>query len=105
MEMARQHGKMGAHLLVTPRASMLATVDQWLVAGRAAAIVAGAYSLSSNRRGPHPQGIEFGGTGWVIDPQGVVLGTTSQAQPFLTVDVDLAEATQAKQTYPRYVFM
>jgi N-carbamoylputrescine amidase len=105
IETARQYGRAGAHLLVSPRASMLATVEKWLVAGRAAAIVAGAYSLSSNRRGQHPQGIEFGGTGWVIDPEGTVLGMTSQEQPFVTVDVDLERAEQAKGTYPRYVFM
>lgn len=102
-ESARAYGKAGAHLIASPRASLLATRDKWLVAGRAAALVSGAFSLSSNRRGTGPQGIEFGGQGWVIDPEGKVLGLTSPAEPFVTVDIDLEQTVQAKRTYPRDV--
>jgi hypothetical protein len=31
------------------------------------------------------------------------LGLTSDAHPFLTIDIDLSLAENAKQTYPRYV--
>jgi hypothetical protein len=34
-----------------------------------------------------------------------VLGVTSEAEPFLTVDIDLEDAVRAKGTYPRDVFM
>ena len=47
---------------------------------------------------------EWGGTGWIIEPQeGEVLGTTSRDDPFLTLELDPAVADAAKSTYPRYV--
>jgi N-carbamoylputrescine amidase len=45
----------------------------------------------------------MGGLGWVVDPDGQVLATTSREQPFVTVEVDLRLAEQARHTYPRYV--
>lgn len=45
----------------------------------------------------------LGGLGWVIDPEGHVLGVTSPKEPFLTVEIDLDLADEAKQTYPRYL--
>jgi N-carbamoylputrescine amidase len=102
---ARDLGKEGVQILLSPRATQAATVQKWLIAGRAAAIVAGAYSLSSNFSGPFPGGAgEWGGTGWIVEPEsGEVLGTTSREAPFLTLDIDLAAADRAKSTYPRYV--
>lgn len=102
-ERARAYGKAGAHLLLTPRATGKATVEKWLVGGRTAAIVAGAFSLSSNRAGKTRSGVEFGGQGWVVDPDGQVLGVTSARQPFLTLEIDLNLAVQARDTYPRYM--
>jgi N-carbamoylputrescine amidase len=100
MQHARTYGRQGVHLLLTPRATGKQTVDKWLAGGRAAAVVSGAFSLSSNRFDP---AADFGGQGWVIGPDGQVLGLTSQSQPFITLEIDLDEAEQAKQTYPRYV--
>ena len=61
-------------------------------------------SLSSNLGGTTPEGCDFAGVGWIIEPdEGKVLGLTSPEQPFLTLDIDLAEADKAKETYPRYV--
>jgi N-carbamoylputrescine amidase len=96
---AINYGKKGVHLLATPRASGKTSVEKWLVGGRAAAIVAGAYSISSNRVN---EGGEYGGGGWIVGPNGEVLGVTSRQQPIVTVDVDLQEAEKAKSTYPRY---
>jgi len=104
-ESARLYGRAGAHVLATPRSSLMATRDKWLVAGRAAAIASGTFSISSNRRGMGAGGVEFGGEGWVIDPDGKVLGVTSQLNPFLTLELDLEHAVQAKATYPRDVFL
>jgi N-carbamoylputrescine amidase len=98
MDQARAYGKSGAHLLVTPRATGKTSVEKWLVGGRAAAIVAGAYSISSNRC---DEGDQFGGGGWIVDPDGEVLGVTTPQQPIITVDIDLEEAEKAKSTYPR----
>jgi N-carbamoylputrescine amidase len=102
-EQARRYGKAGVNLIVTPRATGRSTVEKWLVGGRAAAVVSGAFALSSNRAGLGNQSQEFGGQGWVIGPDGEVLGLTSRRQPFITVEIDLSEAEQAKRTYPRYV--
>lgn len=103
LERARAYGRQGAHLIVTPRATEKATVDKWLVAGRAAAIVSGAFSLSSNQVNPPGRNADLGGQGWVVGPDGEVLGLTSRERPCLTVTVDLAAAEYAKTTYPRYV--
>ena len=99
---ARAYGKQGVHLIAGPRTTGKA-VNKWLVAGRATAVVSGAYCLSSNRCGVHETGIEFGGAGWIIDPDGEVIGITSDDTPFITAEIDLARAEAAKQTYPRYV--
>ena len=103
MERARAYGKAGVHLLATPRATPQSSLDKWLAGGRTAAVVSGAFSLSSNRAPSEKQSGNFGGQGWIIGPDGDVLGLTSQQQPFLTVEIDLNQAEQAKSTYPRYV--
>ena len=54
--------------------------------------------------GPNIESIEFGGAGWIIEPEeGSVLGVTSQHKPLLTVEIDLEHARKAKRTYTRYV--
>lgn len=103
LDRSRQYGQGGADLLVVPRATPASSRERWLIAGRAAAIVAGAWCLSSNRSGRSPAGFQFAGTGWIIDPDGEILALTSDTQPFVTADIDLSRARQAKSTYPRYV--
>ena len=98
---AQRYGKAGAQLIVTPRVTGIPTADKWLTGGRAAAVVAGAFSLSSNRT-TDEKGGDFGGCGWVIDPDGEPLVTTSREDPFATVEIKLTLADQAKNTYPRY---
>lgn len=103
-EHAREYSEQDIHLLVCPRVTPLNSVDKWIAGGRAAAVVSGAFCLSSNLNGPNTESIAFGGAGWVIEPEeGSVLGVTSQNKPFLTVEIDLEHAEKAKRTYPRYV--
>ena len=103
-EHAREYSRQGIHLLVCPRVTPKRSVDKWIAGGRAAAVVSGAFCLSSNLNGPNTESIAFGGAGWVIEPEeGSVLGVTSQSKPFLTLDIDLEKAAKAKHTYPRYV--
>ncbi len=102
MDAARTYSAAGIHLLVTPRATGSQSVEKWLLGGRVAAIVSGAFSLSSNRAASDGS---FGGCGWIIDPDGRVLATTSADRPFATVDCDLALAEEAKRTYPRYALL
>lgn len=98
---AQRYGEAGAEILATPRATGRPTVDKWIAGGRAAAVVSGAYSLSSNWTAADDGG-DFGGAGWIIDPDGQVLAQTSRATPFQTRAIDLEAAVRAKRTYPRY---
>ena len=90
-----------AQLVLSPRATELATTMKWLAVGVVAAIRSGAFSLSSNRVDPTGA---CGGGGWIIDPAGEILALTSSVEPFATRDIDLTKAAKAKQSYPRYVF-
>lgn len=103
MERARAYGQAGVHIVACPRTTARDTVEKWLVGGRAAAVVSGAFCLSSNRVNSPGAAVPFGGQGWVVNPDGEVLGLTSEKQPFVTVEIDLAEAEAAKGTYPRDV--
>ena len=98
LEHARAYGRGGAHVVVTPRVTPVSSLGTWLAGGRTCAVVSGAWSLSSNSAEP-----EHGGLGWAIDPEGVVVATTSRDQPWVTVEVDLAAVDEAKTGYPRYV--
>ncbi len=91
----------GVELLLSPRATALATMRKWLAVGVVAAVRSGGFSLSSNRVDSTGG---CGGAGWIIDPAGEVLAITSAAEPFATREIDLAEAAGAKDNYPRYVF-
>jgi N-carbamoylputrescine amidase len=95
------YGDEGVHLLVTPRITRAATLEMWLAGGRVAAVLAGAFGLSSNRADDRG---EYGGQGWVVGPDGEVLALTGEQEPFMTVDLDLASAEHAKKTYPRSLF-
>jgi N-carbamoylputrescine amidase len=99
----RSYGKKGVHLIACPRATPRSTLDKWLVGGQAAAVVSGAFALSSNKISREGKEADLGGQGWILGPNGKVLGLTSHEQPFLTLELDLKKADQAKQTYPRYV--
>lgn len=101
---AIDYAQQGVHFLLSPRASPLEVAPKWVAGGRAAAVMAGAYCLGSNRGGVS-DGIHWGSHGWIIDPEGEVLGLTSAEEPFVTRDLDLAVPEQAKQTYPRYIYV
>lgn len=101
---AREYGKGGMQLLLCPRATPNPTAAKWVAGGQAAAVVSGAFCLSSNLGGVTPEGGDYAGVGWIIEPgEGRVLGLTSPKQPYLTLEIDLKEADRAKETYPRYV--
>jgi N-carbamoylputrescine amidase len=101
---AREYAMQGIDLLVCPRATGISSIDKWVAGGRTAAVVSGAYCVSSNFSSGDGNGNEWGGTGWIIEPEeGEVLGVTSNGHPFLTLEIDLNVAKIAKGTYPRYV--
>lgn len=98
---SRQYGRKGVQLIACPRATPHATLDKWLAGGRAAAVVSGAYCISSNKFSL--SGADLGGQGWIVDPDGDVLGLTSTNEQFLTVNIEQKTADESKRTYPRYV--
>ncbi|MCG8607657.1 carbon-nitrogen hydrolase family protein [bacterium] len=101
---ARAYAKDGVHILASPRATAMTTAEKWVAGGRAAAVMSGAYCLSSNRGGVDQNGMEWAGQGWIIEPEeGEVLALTCSDRPFVTLELDLKAAERAKQTYPRYV--
>ena len=103
-EHARKYAKQGIHLLACPRASPKPSTDKWIAGGRVAAVMSGAFCLSSNFSFSDNQRIEWGGNGWIIEPEeGDILGLTSPERPFLTLEIDLKAAEAAKNSYPRYV--
>ena len=102
MQHARDYGRQGIHLLVNPRSTPHSTYAKWLAGGQSAAVIAGAYCLSSNHAGQADQ-VQLGGGGWISDPDGAVLAATTAGQPFVTLDLDLSYAEAAKHSYPRYV--
>jgi N-carbamoylputrescine amidase len=102
-EGAREYARRGVELVCLPRATPCTTLPKWLAGGQVAAVCAGAYCLSSNQWDPAGSGVDAGGLGWVVGPDGDVLATTTPDQPFVTVELDLDEARAAKSTYPRYV--
>ena len=102
LEHARNYGKAGVQLLLLPRSTPRGTNDKWLAGGRTAAVVSGAYCLSSNHAGCAGD-MTLGGCGWICDPDGAVMATTDADAPFVTLELDLARADAAKATYPRYV--
>lgn len=103
-ERARELGRSGMRLLLAPRATAAYSADKWVAGGRVAAVVSGAFCLSSNRGGIDRNGVRWAGQGWVIHPEeGDVLGLTSDEEPFLTLEIDPEDADRAKFTYPRYV--
>lgn len=103
LEHARSYGQQQAQLLCVSRATPSLGDDVWLAAGQTAAVVAGAYCLSSNQYRPEGVAPSMAGNGWVIDPDGTVLATTTADEPFVTVAIDLAYADAAKVSYPRYL--
>jgi predicted amidohydrolase len=102
-ERARALGRQGAHLIAVPRASGR-SMAYWHTAGAMAAIVSGAYVMSSNRVGSADgdQPI-FGGGGFAFDPSATLIGNTGQSEPILLVGIDRDKADAAKAEYPVYV--
>jgi N-carbamoylputrescine amidase len=99
MNQVQAYGLEDVHLLLTPRSTSVEANQTWLAAARVAAILAGAYALSSNRVSAGG----FGGQGWIIDPDGNVLGLTDRRHPSVTLDVDIAAAGLVHDRYfPRY---
>lgn len=96
-ERARAYGRDGAALIVIPRATG-SSLEPWKIAGAMAALVSGAYVVSSNRAGG-----AFGGHGFGWAPGGRLLGETSETDPLIVLQLDTAVTEAAQRSYPCYV--
>jgi N-carbamoylputrescine amidase len=90
-------GRAGAHLIAAPRAT--GGHRRWRAAASLMAIVSGCFVASANRRSYDRD--DFAGQSWIVSPEGVILAETTAEAPIATADIDVGEATSAKQTYPR----
>ncbi|MBN9232303.1 MULTISPECIES: carbon-nitrogen hydrolase family protein [Phyllobacteriaceae] len=101
-EHARSYGRQGASLIAIPRAAGTAT-ENWLTAGKMAAIVSGGYVVSSNRVGRSRNGTVFGGTGFAFAPDGALLAVTNPSDPLQVIEIDPERASRQRSEYPCYV--
>lgn len=100
-EVPRMLARLGADVLLVPRASTAEGFDRWLTVARATALVTGCYVASSNRSGGEGGGDPtFGGGGFVIDPGGELLALTDPARPLATATLSRAALTRARAAYP-----
>jgi len=98
---ARQYGKQGADLLLCPRATGFASVNQWIRCGQTLSIISGAYCLSSNRSGRGDNDFQWGGNGWIARPMtGNLSAVTSADEKFITREIDISKSREAKKEYP-----
>ena len=103
-EHARMYGKLGIDLLLCPRATGFASVNQWVRCGQTLAIISGAYCLSSNRSGQGDGDFQWDGNGWIAKPtNGNLMAVTSANEKFITREIDIDRSRAAKREYPLYV--
>lgn len=87
----RPYGPGEVDVVAMPRCTRGETFAQRLAQACSVATESGAFALSSNRSAP------FEGQGWIVGPDGCVLGTTSRAQPFVSLEISLpSERTSAQ---------
>lgn len=87
----------GVQIILSPRATAAATTAKWMAVGVVAAVRSGAFSMSSNRVDASGA---YGGTGWIISPEGELLARTTREAPFATIEIDLAASVAAREGYP-----
>lgn len=92
-EAANTYGEDKVHLIAIPRMDLsvdadecVASNEEWLSGGRAAALESGAFCVSSSRGGHNNTA---GGMGWILAPDGRTLARTSGEEPFVTAEVNL----------------
>lgn len=80
--------------------------DAWITVQRGHAIANGVYVAAVNRiglekTGPQSPGIEFWGSSFIADPQGVVLAQASvDKEEILVADVDIAHLENIRRNWP-----
>jgi predicted amidohydrolase len=91
----------GARVITVPAAFTLATTrDHWEPLLRARAIENQAFVIAPNQIGEHAKGFRSGGRSMIVDPWGVVLATASDAEAFITAELDLERQAEIRRTLP-----
>jgi predicted amidohydrolase len=93
-------GGLGAHLVVAPRATELATYQRWRIVFQANALTSCLHMLSVNRPAPE-HGVLIGGSSFAVDPLGQILAETTD--PGAEVQVLSETVGKAKLAYPGYL--
>lgn len=102
-EKARNYGREGANLIVSPRASGT-NMHYWEAACAMASVISGSYVISSNRVGKSAPHIpEFGGIGLAYAPGGIRMGNTDPEKPINIIDIEVALSDETKTQYPCYL--
>lgn len=94
---AWQIGQQGGQLIAAPRAT--GGHRRWPMAACLAAIMAGCFVASTNRRSYDDDA--FAGRSWLVSPEGEILLETTVDSPFLSAEIDFAAVDRARHTYPR----
>eukprot|EP00746_Dinoflagellata_sp_MGD_P046004 gnl/MRDRNA2_/MRDRNA2_21312_c0_seq1.p1 gnl/MRDRNA2_/MRDRNA2_21312_c0~~gnl/MRDRNA2_/MRDRNA2_21312_c0_seq1.p1 ORF type:complete len:331 (-),score=48.21 gnl/MRDRNA2_/MRDRNA2_21312_c0_seq1:44-952(-) len=105
-ETARRYKKQGVHLIAIPRATPAnpQMTNSFKTACAMAAIVSGAYVISSNRaKGPDSRGVKYGAEAWIFDPKGNLIKTSAPDEPVIFADIDLMQSETWSKRYPAYV--
>jgi len=90
----------GAHCILAPRSTELATWWKWRPVLIANALTSCAYVLTVNRPAPE-DGVLIGGPSFAVAPDGEVLVETTD--PIAVVEIDPARVETARTGYPGYL--
>jgi N-carbamoylputrescine amidase len=99
-EIPRILGMAGAQIVIQSRAT--GNHPRWRAASILGASTSSAFVVGANRRSFERDW--FTGGSWIYSPQGDLLAETSESNPTMTHEVDLAEANEAKTEYPMTMF-
>ncbi len=101
-EWARHYRRLGAHVILAPRASG-GKLENWITAATYLAIVSGCYVISSNRIGPLCKDITANGFGFAVEPGGMLVSVTSCSKPVHSVEIDKGRVQAHQANYPCYI--
>lgn len=79
--------------------------DAWTTVQRGHAVANGIYVAAANRTGfeqpvPEQAGIEFWGSSFICDPQGVMLAQADQQEAHLLAELDLGHLEEIRRNWP-----
>ena len=89
-----------ADLILCPRATPTTSYPRWRIAFQAAALMTGAYVLSTNRPGPEA-GVPIGGPSLLVGPDAAVLTETENPVTVMTIEPEVVERQRLE--YPAYL--